>query len=440
MGADRSGGVIGARILLVLGLAVACTPSAFAQVGEQLDIETQIPEQYDRGRNVSVRQAPLPDYRPLGIRAGSFYFFPLLEIGAGGTTNTYLSDGNEKAAPFISTRAYGRLSSNWARHDLTLSGNVDRVDYIGESRRNERTWDVRAGGTVELGSAFEVEANAQASRENESLFSGEVNDEIAALSRYRRNFGSLQGTYTKGRIRAFLLGDYADFTFDDVPLTSGAAIDQSDRDRSLARVTAQLEYARSPALAFFAQVAGANTQYDNTLFSGGLPNIDSKAMQIVGGANFDFSGKMRGSIGIGYSIKDFKANIYDTVRGLSVDSRVEFFPSRLFTVTAEAQRTIRDSSLRRSNPFWSTQFALTGDYALKDNLLLTSTVRYLHQDFTESNTTADAYGASVGARYIGSRRASIEGSLSYRYRKSEDIIIQRSVSEGRFAVAFRYQI
>lgn len=439
MTVERGGAILGARVWLILILAATSASPAIAQVDERLDIETQIPQGYDRGRNVSVRQAPLPDYNPLGIHFGSFYFYPRLEVRAGATSNTYLSSENEKAAPFITTRAYGRLASGWQRHELTLAGSVDRVDYLGESRRNERTWDASARGRVELGSRVEIEANAKASREVESLFSGEVNDEIAALSRYRRNFGSLQATYTQSRFRVFVLGDYADLSFNDVPLSSGDVIDQSDRDRSIARLTGQIEYARSPALALFAQIGAADTKYDNDLFSG-LPNIDSKAIRIVGGVNFDISGKMRGSVGVGYGVKDFDADIYDTVRGISVDSRVEFFPSRLFTITAEAERSIEDSTLRRRDPFWLTQFALTGDYALKQNLLLTSTARYSRQDFTESDVTADTYSASVGARYLGSRRASIEGALSYRYRKSDDATFQRSVDEGRFTVGFRYQI
>jgi hypothetical protein len=435
----RGGGVFGTRICWFALFAAVSSSPALAQVDERLDIETQIPQGYDRGRNVSVRQAPLPDYRPLGIRLGSFYLYPSLEVGAGGTTNTYLSSDNEKAAPLLTARAAARLTSGWARHDLTLSGNVDRVDYLGESRRNERTWDLRAQGRVELGSRIEIEANGQASRNVESRFSGEVNDEVAALSRVRRDFGSLQATYTQGRIRAFIVGDYAEFDYNDVPLTNGEVIDQSDRNRSIARLTGQIEYARSPGLAFFAQVAGADTSYENDLISG-LPNIDSKALRVVGGANFDLSGKLRGSVGLGYSVKEFDADIYDSVKGLSVDTRVEFFPSRLFTVTFDAQRTIEDSSLRQRNPFWRTQFALTGDYALLHNLILTSTARYSHQDFTESDTTSETYGASIGGRYLGSRRASIEGALSYRTRKSNDATFQRTVNEGRFTLAFRYQI
>ncbi|SFS10959.1 outer membrane beta-barrel protein [Sphingomonas jatrophae] len=426
------------RTALALPVSLLASP-ALAQVGEGLIVNPDVPQDFDRGRNVSVQEQFRPDYAPLGVRLGGMTFFPRLEAGGGGTTNAYLGSDEKTAAAFAYVRPSARLTSGWSRHFLQLSGTATLRNYLGESRRNERLWNADARGRVDVSRTFEIDLNANASRNFENVFSGEVASSVAALSRYRRDFASAQATYTNGRIRTFLLADYADFRFQPLPLADGSVRDQSDRNRSVARLTGQIEYARTPSIALFAQLSGSSTDFTDSASTTG-PLQDSKAARLLGGVNVDIAGRIRGTISVGYSIRDYKSGTFSTVRGVSIDTRVEAFPTPRLTIGATGQRTIEDSTLNNRAPFWNTRFSVRADYELLRNLIVNATADFSRQRYIDTPLRGNINRASTGARYLASRRVSLEGSVSYSRRSTNDAFTLGAVSEGRLDLGLAYHL
>src|SRR5947207_5799867 len=78
----------------VLTSACALPTAAAAQSDGSVLVDTAIPDNFDRDRNVSVLERPHPDYDPLDIRLGGFIFAPHVEMGAGATNNVYLRGVN----------------------------------------------------------------------------------------------------------------------------------------------------------------------------------------------------------------------------------------------------------------------------------------------------------------------------------------------------------
>jgi hypothetical protein len=423
------------------GLAAILVASpAAAQIGDGLIVQSQIRQAYDRGRNVSVEDMPRPDYTPLGLRIGSFILNPRVDAGIGGTTNTYAVAANEVASPSVYVRPSVGVSSDWAMHQLKIAGSTTFRNYIGESRRNERLWNVDATGRLDFGRGVTVIAEASAAQAVESLFTGEVTSDIGALSRTRRDFVSLQGTYTAGRGRAFVVGDYTDLRFGSVPLISGGIRDQSDRDRRIARLTGQIEYARSPSLSLFAQLGGSRTRYDRDLLSG-ASNLDSKAVRLLAGANFDIAGRIRGTFGLGYSIRDFDASAYDTLSGVSLESRIQLFPLRRLTLTATAQRTIEDASLSRGlTAYWNNRASARADYEVLRNLIINASTAYSRLDYTATGLHSRIFGIGAGGRYLASRRLGFQGAITYNRRSFSERQATGPVAEGRLEVGASYQL
>lgn len=416
---------------------MVCSP-ATAQIADGLVVQSRIPQSYDRGRNVAVDEQPRPDYTPLGIRMGGFLFYPSVETGAGATSNAYLVSDNEAAAPIAYVKPSARLVSDWSRHRVELTGSSTLRDYIGESRRNERIWNVEARTRLDVDREITVLADVGANRMVENLFSGEAISTVTALSRYNRSFASLQAIYTGARSRGFLIADYTDLDFNSVPLAGGGVRDQADRNRQIKRLGGQFEYARSPSLSLFAQVSGSQTDYGRNLPDGG-PNLDSKAVRVLVGSNVDIAGRIRGTIGIGYSVRDYDAAIYDTVKGLSIETRVQAFPTRRLTVTGTAERAIEDSALNRT-PYWNTQVGLRGDYEVLRNLLVNASGEYSRLRYTDSDLRGNIYRARLGGRYLASRRVSLQATSSYSRRSSNNRRALDVVNEARVEAGITYSL
>ncbi|QNE31041.1 outer membrane beta-barrel protein [Sphingomonas sp. NBWT7] len=425
-----------ARLTAIAVAAVGVPTGAVAQDG--LVVQPAVPQGFDRDRNVGVLQRPRPSYDALGISVGGLLFFPSVEAGGGGTTNAYLTRDNETAVPFVFVEPAVTMRSIWSRHAISARASTARRDYIGQSRRNERTWDLGASGRLDLGRTIEVTGEVQSSLDFENQFTGEINSAVAAVSRFRRNFISLRGEYTSGRLRAFVVGDYTDFRFRPLPLGDGAFRDQTVRDRNLARVTAQAEYARTPSVSVFAQVNYTSTTFVNQLV--GASSRDSQTIRASAGANADIAGRLRGSIAFGYSIRDYSAATFETIRGLVAEGRLDLFPSEQFTITATARRTIEDSTFGNRQPFWDNRFGLRGDYEVRRNLIVSATGDYAFQNYLGSDRENSSYRALAGARLLVSRRLSFDGSISYARRRSNVDLATDNSDEGRIQAGLTYRI
>ena len=428
----------GWRLLLCAAVPACAIVPARAQVGESLLLPPVVPPGFNRGRNQSVVELPRRAFDPVGIRIGSFNLLPSIQSGGGATSNTYYT-AEPTASAFIATTPSATLISRWNRHELMVSGTGTFREYLGQSRRNEATWQSDVRGRVDLGRFSSVTVEEISTQQNESQFTGEVTPIVAALSRYRRDFLSVRGVNQVGRTRTTISADYALFRYQPIPLLSGETRDQAYRDRNIARVTGQFEYALSPSLAVFVQGSFANQAF-RTEFSPGVPNLDSNGYRALSGINFDLPGKMRGSFGIGYTHQDFQAALYKPVSGLSFEGQLEVFPSRLTTVTFGARRSIEITNLGTSGAYFNSRVNARIDREVWRGILVNATAEYTRQNYVYSTQTASGYRFGTGARYLSSRRVVLDGSLSYANRSSSSGILGNEYDEVRGEVGLTFRI
>ncbi len=420
-----------------LGLAALVAPQA-AQAQETVLVAPPALPDYDRGRNVSVVEQPRPDYDAIGVRRGSFLIYPRLDLSGGASDNVYLTSDRNISDVFAVVAPSVYATSDWSRHQISLGGGTTLRRYADESPRNQDEWSVNALGRADLGSAFALTVEGQAARTQESPFSGAVQASVAALSAYQRRTAIVRGQYTLGRSRATLTYDYNRFSFSDITFTDDSRLSQRDRDREIHRGTGQVEYALSPSLSIYGQAAYAKTDYARTLLTG-QANRDSNAFRLIAGANLDLSAFLRGTVGVGYVQREYSSALYRDVGGISVEAKIEYFPTTLTTVTFNLRRVLDDANIGNSAAYFDNQAGLRVDHALLDNLLLHATVGYTHQDYLNSSISSDIFRVEGGGRYLVSRSVELNGSLGYGGRSQSDVIGGGKVNEtaGQLGVVLK---
>jgi len=392
--------------------AVVNVEPALAQSETSALVETALPDNYDRDRNVSVLERPRPDYDPIGIITGGFKILPRATIGGGFSNNVYasatdkISDGYASFAPFVSAK------SDWAVHQVSLqaSGNFNR--YFSEPRRNENNFDLRGLGQLDFGSSFRLTGEAQYAQLLEQQDLGAISANLAVLSRYRRAFVAGRAEYLAGKSRLALAVDHTWLDFRPIPLGNNVFIDQSDRNRGITRITGQAQHALSPSIAVYAQLTYSDTIYDRDLLSG-FPNRDSQAYRAIAGVNFDLAGFLRGKIGVGYVQRDYKSALYRDIGGFSTEAKIEYFPTELTTVTLQVGRTIEDAGIGTTSSSVDTRAQLRVDHELLRNLLLNLNTDFARQAYRDIQQTANNYRVSFGARYLSSRWLSLNLGTQY---------------------------
>ncbi|HEX7857273.1 MAG TPA: outer membrane beta-barrel protein [Sphingobium sp.] len=399
-------------------LAFLCSvSSAAAWAQETLLVEPSLPDDFDRGRNTSVLQRERPDYDRIGIRAGSFNVFPQVAVGLGYSDNLYYSQENTIKSAFTQITPAIEVNSDWSRHGLKLRGSTDLQRYFAEPARNQTSWDLGALGTIEVGSAFRFFPELQIARDFETPFTGETTGRNAALSNYLRKYAGLRGEYSAGQTKLTLAVNDTNYQFSEIQQLSGTSIDQSNRDRNILLGTAQVQYAFTPSVAAYAQLGYADTNYDTEL-SPGVRNRDSDGYSVIGGFNFDFSGLMRGTIGMGYTRRDFRSPNFNNVSGFSFEGKLEYFPSELTTVTLAARRVIEDSSLGSTNAFFDNRASLRVDHELLQNLILSLGGEFERQNYVDSPITIDTYRVTGSSLIFANNWLSFNANISYTGRST----------------------
>lgn len=417
------------RLLALASAALfaGTAPSAFAQA-ESLLVQPSLPDEFDKGRNVSVMQRARPDYDAIGIRSGSFTFFPEVTAALGYSNNIYYSAEDKVGAAYVLVVPAIRVESDWSRHKVKLQGNVQAQRFFSEPRRNQTPWNLAGLTSLDVGSSLRFTPEVQISRQYENAFSGETSSDRSVLSSYFRAYGGLRTEYTGGQTKLTLAIDDTDYEFKDVRLRSGALIDQSDRDRNLFRVTGQAQYALTPSAAVYVQAGYIKTNYDRLLLNGN-PNRDANGYRIIGGMNFDLAGLMRGTVGVGFTRRDFRSGLYRDVKGISFEGKLEYFPSELTTLTVAVRRIIEDSSFGTNAAFFDNRGLVQVDHELLRNLILSGFAEATRQSYIDSPLRADVYRIGASGNFLSSNWLSFNARLAYTGRTTNQPNLGRGFNE-----------
>jgi hypothetical protein len=283
-----------------------------------------------------------------------------------------------------------------------------------------------------------ITGEASALQRFENLFSAEVAPGVAALSRFRRDTASLRGGYTRGRLRAFVTTDHAAFRFAPIRLPSDGVRDQSSRDRTVSRIAGQIEYARTPSASLFTQLAYVSTAFRRRTGA----TLDSRSVRATVGLNADIAGRARGTIALGYGIRDYRAAGFEAVAGPIVEGQGELFPTERLTITIAARRTMEDSTSGSGmpQPFWNNRMSLGVDYEALRNLILSASGDYARQTYVRDDAHGVTYRLATQARYLVSRRATLTATASYTHRQPRDVQPAIDAGEGRIEAGLTYHL
>ncbi|CAN5616483.1 outer membrane beta-barrel protein [soil metagenome] len=405
---------------LGLGAWLAVAPLAsHAQTTSTVLIQPAIDPVYNRDRNVSVTERPHPDYDAIGIRLGSFLVDPALGVTPGFSDNVYLDNNNKKSDIYAQITPYVNIASDWSSHRLAITASGDLRRYAHQTLKNQNAWYVYSQGRLDVTSDLAVQFDGQLDRSYESPYVEDVVANLTAPSTYLRKSAAIKATYQPGRSRLIGTLDVNSYRFNALVFANGGTRDQRFRDRVIYRAAGLYEFALSPSLSVYGQTTYDRTDY-SALLPGGIANRDSTALNVVAGANFDFAGLARGSLGVGYSRRKYAAAaIYQKAQGVSVQAKVEYFPTELTTVGLSLQRQLQDASLGGRGAYWDNRFSLGVDHELLVNLILSANADFARRTYSEVGGRTDVYQFRLGGRYQASRTLGINAGINYGLSKPQ---------------------
>jgi hypothetical protein len=406
-----------ARLSLAV-LALSAIPAvALAQSGDSMGGDNSL---FDRGRNVSVRERPRPDFDALGIRAGAFLVYPKVEASIAYEDNIFASETNEESDTVSSIAPSIGVTSQWSRHQLDAFARANVYRYADFNAQDSETYSVGASGRLDVLRGTSLRGGVSHDYTVESRSSASSPQNAGEPVRYEQTTVDFSGAHEFNRLRLSADFRYRDTQFEDTVSFTGEPIDESYRDNQAWDVSARADYALSPALSVYAFAAANTWDFANPTTPGDVGR-DSDGQRAGVGADFDISRLVRGQAQVGYMHHSFDDPRVGDIDGLALLGKVEYFPSELLTLTFNAERSVQATGVIGAGGVLRTSVGGKADYELLRNLILSAT--RLTDDYQGYAREDAVWSGMLGAYYLVNRRIGV--NLIYNYYNQE--------SSGRLA-------
>jgi hypothetical protein len=386
---------------------------------------------------INLRQSAIDDRRALkktnddgtGIRLGTMILRPEVSQGASVERKSD-SSGTRQNTTYWDNGLKGTLTSDWSRHELTVTGDGTWREKIAGDSDNDPSGQVNAELRLDL-------ANDMAARLTAGYaYSRESNTDPNAIRDATVQSGVTQ--YTTGAVLSRDIGklrgsvgvELQRWTYGDAQLSDGSTLNNSDRNRNAITLSSRLGYEISPALAPFIEVSAGKTRYDQTSDSSGY----QRSGDIYGakaGIASDFGEKLRGEFALGYKQASFDDARLDSMGAMTLDSTVNWSPRRGTNVALGLGTSIEPSTTAGISG--DVAYALTAaiTHELRENLvarLSGGTTWRNYQNASQYNSMD--YTAGAGLTYHISRSLDLTADLAWERTKSDDGSSDRTLTAG----------
>ncbi len=395
---------------------------------------------FQRDRYESVQERNQPEFDPQPLRVGTLLVNPALDAGlifddnALSSPNDADSDLIVRLAPRIGAR------TDWSNHEVAANLDVEHLEY--QDLSEESRTNVRGALRGRL------DVNRELSLRGRVFGEDLVQDRrVVAASDVLENVeytnlgASIGADYERSRIR--LSGTFRtnELDYDDTRLrpdpqfASQDPFDQDFRDRTENELVGRASYAVSPDIAIFGQAelnqrdyaANAQDLANGDQSVDDVNGRDSEGYVLTAGANFELAALIRGDFAIGYFEDDPDGsqntnNVSgEPISGLAIDTRVQWFPTRLTTVTVQAARRANDPGIVNAANAISTSGTLRIDHELRRNVLLFGETGLSQQEFdTESQFDDEVFNIGAGALYKLNPNVHLNGYVRHYNRSAEN--------------------
>lgn len=367
-------------------------------------------------RNVTVQERPRPDYDPLGIRAGSFLFFP--SIGALGVydDNVFATEDNEDDDYGLILSPDLLVTSNFSRHSLNFRAGAEFGLWQDFSDNDYQDAHAETSGHLDITRDDRLSGGLGIYRQHDDRSDPDDTgtDEPTVFYRgvgrlgYRHNFNRIY-TQIDGQVQR---RDYQD----------NNNVNEDDRDRNVYDARARLGYRISPRFGAFLQGGYQVTKYDTREDNTDIDR-DSTGWNVDVGTEIDITGLLFGELGIGYTQRNPEDSDLDGFDGIGGGGRLTWNVTPLTTLIFDASGEINETTVTFDGDTASANFqkrvGVDATHELLRNVLLNANLAVQRDDFEGTSRTDDSLFAGAGVSYLINRNLSLGLTYDFSTRDSD---------------------
>jgi hypothetical protein len=365
----------------------------------------------------TVIQRPRPDYDPIGMRVGDFFWFPHAEVDEVFNSNIFALPS--PTSDFITVLQPGfDLLSSLPRNAINLHAGAAAGFYARDPTQNTATGFVSTDGRLDVDAQSRFFGNAQVAHLYEPRTSPNSPGAAAEPLTYN-NYTAAFGYEQTGR-RVGYEADVAVLAaqYNPIPLVGGGSVSQSSSNSIIPQATLRVSYEFIPDYRAYVRASGSVYNYPNTPPSG--VSFNSTVYRVDAGLQILPRHLIYGEVYVGYLTQSFHTSSLSSTSSPDAGGRLVWNVTPLTTLNFNAIR-----SFQTTNPtsgtgagYLQSLVLASVDQELRHNILLNARAAYENDSYQGISRNDNIFSAGAGVRYLLNRNLFLAGSYSYQQRAS----------------------
>lgn len=320
------------------------------------------------------------------------------------------------------------VNSDWNNHALNARAFLTEGLYASNSDEDFTDYGLTADGRIDIQRQAYLFGGAGAQHLHEERGSENAVNGIdpTEYDRYDANVG---GTYKPNRLGITLEGTWSQFDFDNVSTSTGAVINNQDRDRDVYGERLRVGYDIQPGYTAFVQGSLNQRDYENIPDDNGF-NHNSDGYRVDAGVEVRLSNVIDGEFYVGYFGQDYEDPAFSDIGEFDAGARVLWSVTPLTTVKASLERNVEETIQANASSYIATVATVGVDHELRRNILIGATGAYSYNDYQGIPREDDVWGLGVHGKYLINRNFYVGGRIGYDERDSN----QANLSYDQFRV------
>lgn len=369
--------------------------------------------------DLPVRQRVQPGYEPVGIRAGSWMFNPLITGGTLFDSNVFSAPSGTQSDLAAVAQATMRAHTLWGQHGLDLKADVQSFAYLDHPGLDQTNASLQGIGWLDLRHDAQLLTAFKVAHLNEGV--GTLSSPTGAVQPTPYDLFSGDATYRRefNRLTTAFGARIDSYSYGTTVAQNGTVINQDNRDGQIYRLHGRADYALSPKLALFTAAEGNHRDLRGTPTN----PLDSSGYRLLAGTQIELTHLITGEFAAGYTSQRFADVTVGTIAGPAYRALVAWHPTRLVDITFKAERVVTESSETTSTGVRADGAQLGIDYELRRNVIVTVVGAYELEKFYNQARIDRVTTLGSQLKYVLSRYGYI--SLEHRFvrRDSDDPLL-----------------